>query len=144
MNEFYNTLLNASSLEFTSNQANQFKVRLPRRLSLTGNDWKVAISSAFVPRMSLFEDLQSSSTNLIEIWRDIDKTQYASYGKRGWVGGADLKQWESQNCCRQGVDFFNLIKTAIDERRYVNIPVGANIASNKWSTLEYKTTRNQN
>ena len=41
-------------------------------------------------------------------------------------------------------DFFNLIKTAIDERRYVNIPVGANIASNKWSTLEYKTTRNQN
>lgn len=54
------------------------------------------------------------------------------------MSGADLKQWESQNCCGQGMDFINVIKTAIDERRYANIPVGANVTSTKWSELEWK------
>lgn len=52
--------------------------------------------------------------------------------------GADLQKWEAENSCRQGVDFINLIKTAIDERRYAGIPVGANISSAKWSEFEWK------
>ena len=48
--EFYVTLPSTGSIrEFTTNQANHFKVRLPQRLNLTGNRWKVALSSVTLP-----------------------------------------------------------------------------------------------
>jgi len=48
--EFYVTLPSTGSIrEFTTNQANHFKVRLPQRLNLKGNHWKVALSSVTLP-----------------------------------------------------------------------------------------------
>ena len=44
---FYITLpSNASLDEFPKNQACHFKIRLPKRLELQGQHWKVALSSA--------------------------------------------------------------------------------------------------
>ena len=88
--------------------------------------------------MSLFKDLQSSSINLFEIWHDIDNTGQASYRKSGHVKGTDLQKWEAENSCQRGVDFTNLIKSAIDERRRTIISAGAHISTAKWAELEWK------
>ena len=48
--EFYITLPSTTSnQEFTDNQPNAFKARLPQRLTLTGNRWKVALSGVSLP-----------------------------------------------------------------------------------------------
>lgn len=60
MNEFYITLPIDSSLEFTDNQANHFKVRLPQQIPLDREGWKVAIASTSLPRMSLFQELHGT------------------------------------------------------------------------------------
>ena len=52
--EFYVTLPSTgSSKEFTTNQANHFKVRLPITLNLTGNHWKVALAGITLPDTTL-------------------------------------------------------------------------------------------
>ena len=52
--EFFVTLPSTGSIkEFTTNQANHFKVRLPQRLNLAGNHWKVALSSVSLPDATL-------------------------------------------------------------------------------------------
>ena len=48
--EFYITLPSTTSnQEFTDNQPSAFKARLPQRLTLTGNQWKVALSGVSLP-----------------------------------------------------------------------------------------------
>ena len=47
---FYLTLPSHSSLqEFPQNANNNFKVRLPKLIQLTGGDWKVALAGMSVP-----------------------------------------------------------------------------------------------
>ena len=66
MSNFYLTLVSDVTQKYTSNVANQFKVK--PQLRLPGEGWRVSIISAMLPKMSLFKDLQSENVNVIELW----------------------------------------------------------------------------
>ena len=55
---------------YTSNVANQFKVKPNLRLQREG--WKVSIIGAILPKMSLFKDLQSETNNLIDFYHEVE------------------------------------------------------------------------
>ena len=77
--EFYVTLPSTGSIrEFTTNQANHFKVRLPQRLNLKGNHWKVALSSVTLPdsTRTLENHLRVPPETILMVmeWSKIDNT----------------------------------------------------------------------
>ena len=53
MGDFYMTLPSNPLPEFPDNSPSSFKVRLPQRLTLLGQGWRVALSSMFVPDTSV-------------------------------------------------------------------------------------------
>ena len=65
MSEFYVTLPSYTRPEFSENKANTFKVRLPNRLSLPGDGWKVGLASITFPCASLFEELTKANVDLV-------------------------------------------------------------------------------
>ena len=56
MGDFYVTLPKDPSPEFPDNSLSSFKVRLPQRLTLPGQGWRVTLSSMSVPdtRVNLY------------------------------------------------------------------------------------------
>ena len=73
------TLTSTGSIrEFIGNQANHFKVRLPQRLNLKGNHWKVALSSVTLPdsTRTLENHLRVPPETILMVmeWSKIDNT----------------------------------------------------------------------
>ena len=71
MSNIYLTLVSDVTKKYTSNVANQFKVK--PQLRLPGEGWKVAVAGAILPKMPLFKELQSANVNLIELWGETEK-----------------------------------------------------------------------
>lgn len=93
-------------------------VRLPKSLVLSGEGWKVSIASAILPKMSLFEDFQSKSHNLIEIWQAYERPRQSATKQQGNANTADLRFWEQTNACQHGVDFINVMTHTLHEPCY--------------------------
>lgn len=131
----YRTLVSDVTSDYSSNVANQFKVKLD--LTLPGRRWQVSIASAIVPRMALFHDLQSESLSLMELWGNIDGVSGHQGRKAGFVAANDLKAFEKDYKCTTGVEWMNDMKALLDKRRYANIPVGKKIVESQWVKLEW-------
>ena len=71
MSKIYLTLVSDVTKKYTSNVANQFKVK--PQLRLPGERWKVSVAGAILPKMPLFKELQSANVNLIELWGETEK-----------------------------------------------------------------------
>lgn len=54
--------------------------------------------------MSLFEDFQRKSHNLIEIWQAYERPRQSATKQQGNANTADLRFWEQTNACQHGVD----------------------------------------
>ena len=54
MNSFYVTLPSNPTAEHPNNKNNDFKVRLPTRTTLSGDDWKVGLVAIVLPNTPLF------------------------------------------------------------------------------------------
>ena len=70
MSNIYLTLVSDVTKKYTSNVANQFKVK--PQLRLPGEGWKVSVAGAILPKMPLFKELQSANVNLIELWGETE------------------------------------------------------------------------
>ena len=71
MSNIYLTLVSDVTKKYTSNVANQFKVK--PQLRLPGEGWKVSVAGAILPKIPLFKELQSANVNLIELWGETEK-----------------------------------------------------------------------
>ena len=102
MSNIYLTLVSDVTQNYLSNVANQ---SVKPGLRLHGEGWKVSIVSAILPKMSLFKDLQSETSDLIQIWFDVDGLNSLEKRKKGHVNANDLKAMEKENKCRTGIEF---------------------------------------
>ena len=85
---FYVTLPSHSNRrEFPNNQANSFKIRLPKPLQLTGGGWQVGLSAISLPdaRVNLYELVKKGSTRLRHVKWDqnppVEKTEEMTYNE---------------------------------------------------------------
>ena len=70
MTSFFVTLPSYTRPEFPDNKPNKYKVRLPHRLPLEGDDWKVTLTSISLPSNPLIVSLfqLGNTEKLVEYW----------------------------------------------------------------------------
>ena len=136
MSHVYRTLVSDGTSDYSGNVANKFKVK--PRLRLPGQGWKVSITSAILPKMALFKELQSETKNLIELWFDVDGVSDSLKRKNGYFHANDLKALEKDHKCRTGVEFMNEVKSLLDERRHSHIASGKKVKTGHWTNLAWK------
>lgn len=129
---FYVTLPSYDRPEFSDNQSNVYKVRLPHKLPIE-DGWKVGLASASFPNISIFPQLRSiKELFVVHYNQSIGNTVIP---KKTWIGGDDLDQWERLNCIHDGVAFMNVIHT-LKERIHSQLTIGTSIQADEW--LEFK------
>ena len=142
MSNVYRTLVSDVTSDYPGNVANKFKVK--PGLRLPGQGWKVSIVSAILPKMALFKDLQSvTSNNMIELWHDRHGTSHQEKRNNGYFNASDLKALEKDYKSRTGVEFMNEVKALLDERRHTHIPRGKKIVDAQWTKLTWKRERSE-
>ena len=135
MSNIYLTLVSDVTKKYTSNVANQFKVK--PQLRLPGEGWKVSIISAMLPKMSLFKDLQSENVNVIELWGETEKAGQSDVWQKGYVKVTDLREWEKAGTCHTGEEFFNTVKHRLEETAHASLDAGFKFSSARWINLAW-------
>ena len=135
MSNIYLTLVSDVTKKYTSNVANQFKVK--PQLRLPGEGWKVSVAGAILPKMPLFKELQSANVNLIELWGETEKAGQSDAWQKGYVKATDLREWEKAETCHTGEEFFNTVKHRLEETAHASLDDGFKFSSARWINLAW-------
>ena len=135
MSNIYLTLVSDVTKKYTSNVANQFKVK--PQLRLPGKGWKVSVAGAILPKMPLFKELQSANVNLIELWGETEKAGQSDAWQKGYVKATDLREWEKAETCHTGEEFFNTVKHRLEETAHASLDDGFKFSSARWINLAW-------
>ena len=135
MSNIYLTLVSDVTKKYTSNVANQFKVK--PQLRLPGERWKVSVAGAILPKMPLFKELQSANVNLIELWGETEKAGQSDAWQKGYVKATDLREWEKAEICHTGEEFFNTVKHRLEETAHASLDDGFKFSSARWINLAW-------
>ena len=105
---FFITLPSFPRPSFEDNTPGSFKVRLPNRLSLEGNGWKVGLASITIPNVCFLHQLGKAGIHDSDWFMSIaNKTGKPGSNykvKRAVVSMGDLKR--HKHSLLDGVDFF--------------------------------------
>ena len=118
----YRTLTSDVTSDYSGNVANTFKVKLDLRLP--GDGWKVSIHSAIVPKMALFQDLQTITDPLMTVSGRAFKNSAPDKWVKGELRGSDLKAWEKTTASSTVHDFFTHVMQIIGERAHAKLAGG--------------------
>ena len=113
MGDFYVTLPSDPSPEYPDNTPSSFKVRLPQRLTLPGQGWRVALSSMSVP------DTRANLYNLVP------KNEFLIYSTLETLGG--------KSDIQVNMDDVDLLEWVVDGESFMRACV---------AVLTHKRTRN--
>ena len=128
----------ASKKEFTNNTANQYKVRLPQQVRLTGNQWRVGLASISLPDSEAnVYDLVSETTTLMAIQWSLIKPvgAWAHHDTR-----LTLKQLKGLTSVTNGEQFMRVIVDALEQARLKTGGSGASFETSDGEKL-YSTFR---
>ena len=131
--EFYSTFVSDVTTKYTQNKAWKFTVK--PNLRLPGPGWKVSIAYAILPKMALFPSLQKYPVSLMELRSKTKKQGQPDEEKKGFFNSSDLRNWEKQRLCSNGVEFFNNVKHRIEETAHSQLSQGYQFTD--WHTLEW-------
>ena len=104
-------------------------------LRLPGPGWKVAIAYAVLLKMALFPSFQKINVNLIDMFSKTKKQGASDEYKKGFFKSSDLRDWERQGLCNNGLDFFNNVKHKLEETAHSQLSEGYQFTD--WQTLEW-------
>ena len=121
MSNIYLTLVSDVTKKYTSNVANQFKVK--PQLRLPGQRWKVSVAGAILPK--------------IELWGETEKAGQSDAWQKGYVKATDLREWEKAETCHTGEEFFNTVKHRLEETARATLDDGFKFSSARWINLAW-------
>lgn len=137
---FFITLPSFPRPSFEDNNPSSFKVRLPNRFTLEGSGWKVGLASITIPNVSFLHYLEKAGIdNNSWLMSIVNKTGKAGSNyklKRAFTSFGDMKV--HKHSFRDGVDFFSLMISILQERRYNELDLGYKVESEEFVPLTIK------
>ena len=118
MDSFYVSLPSHKTDEYPNNQNNDFKVRLPVRIPLSGDNWKVGLVGIVLPNVPLFEDLYAINGAFFSLNFYIqDLSKSASAPTSVSVSTVELKKYVEEGSIVDGEGLMNFIRNTL-RRKY--------------------------
>lgn len=137
---FFITLPSFPRPSFEDNTPSSFKVRLPNRLTLEGSGWKVGMVSITIPNMCFLHYLEKSGIEdgnwLLSITNKTGKAGSNYKLKRAYTSFGDMKM--HKHSYTNGVDFFSLMISILQERRYQLLDPGYRVEPEEFAPLTIK------
>lgn len=137
MSDFYITVPSHPRREFLENTPNSFKVRLPNRLPLDGDGWRVGLASATLPdsKVHLDQFRPKKGNHVIQLIYNVHHVLSKDHNGGPWqektveVTFADL---ENQLHIQNGTQLMKSITDLLDVRRIESIPPNYQIEPTQW------------
>lgn len=141
---FFITLPSFPRPSFEDNTPGSFKVRLPNRLSLEGSGWKVGLASITIPNVCFLHQLSNAGIDdnnwLMSIVNKTGKPGSNYKLKRAIVSLGDIK--EHKHSLHDGVDFFSLMTSILEKRRYEDLDLGYKVEHEDFVPFTFKPLGN--
>lgn len=141
---FFITLPSFPLPEFEGNTPSNFKVRLPKRLTLEGSGWKVGLASITLPNMSFIRQMEKAGIAegdyILEISNKIGKSGQSYRVETNVVTMRDLK--EHTHTYRSGVEFLKTLVQILEQRRFAQLRMGLQIQNEEFVPFTFKSVGN--
>lgn len=139
-NSFYVSLPSNKTDEYPNNTNNDFKVRLPTRIPLTGDNWKVGLVGVVLPNIPLFEDLYKINGPFFSVQFSIKNLDDStSLPSPITVNTQELKTYVEEGSIVDGEGLMNFIRNTLREKATELIGLNKEIVPEDWLEFVWKT-----